>query len=156
MGARDVDSQGNVKVAKRGEGPINYVGPGGFIDLCACASNILFCCSWSDGAEIEIHGSQVRVAKPGKAKFVDKVLEVTFNGQEGLKAGKNVFYITHVGAFHLTERGMELIYVMPGIDVQHDIIDKCSMQVIMPENGALQVVGDDVVTGHNFHFELQN
>lgn len=154
LGALEVDSNGNVNVSRRGPGPINHVGPGGFIDLCACAKSILFCCSWSDNAEIELQGGKIKIAKPGKTKFVDKVYEITFNGQEGLKKGKNVFYITHVGAFHLTERGMELIYVMPGVDVQRDIIDACSMRVVLPENGAPTVVPDDVVTGNNFSFEL--
>jgi propionate CoA-transferase len=37
LGVLQVDGEGNVNVSKRGEGAINYVGPGGFIDLTACA-----------------------------------------------------------------------------------------------------------------------
>ena len=132
---------------------MNHVGPGGFVDLCACASNILFCCSWGDNAEIVVEGNQVKVLKPGKLKFVDQVYEITFNGQEGLKCGKNIFYITHLGAFRLTERGMELIYVMPGVDIQRDILEPCPMNILMPESGAPEVVGNDIVTGQNFQFD---
>ncbi|HDP33511.1 MAG TPA: hypothetical protein ENN29_00190 [Candidatus Hydrogenedentes bacterium] len=154
LGALEVDSQGNVNVSRRGKDPINHVGPGGFIDLCTCAKNILFCCSWSDQGKIAIQGNQVKVLKPGNAKFIDKVQEITFNGHEGLKQNKKVFYITHLGAFRLTDRGMELIYVMPGIDIQKDIIEACSMKIVLPESGAPTVVGDDVVTGRDFRFEL--
>ncbi len=156
LGALEVDSAGNVNVSKRGEGPINHVGPGGFIDLCTCAENILFCCSWFDHGEIQVQGNQMKVVKPGKPKFIEKVLEITFNGQEGLKQGKNVFYITHVCAFRLTERGMELIYVMPGVDVQKDIIDVCPMKIVLPEAGAPKTAGTEIVTGENFHFELND
>lgn len=156
LGALEVDSDGNVNVSNRGEGPINHVGPGGFIDLCTCADNILFCCSWGDQTQIDVHDNEVRVVKPGKVKFMDRVMEITFNGQEGLKHGKNVFYITHLCAFHLTERGMELIYVMPGVDIQKDIIDACDMKVVMPEKGAPKIVDKDIVTGKNFRFELRD
>lgn len=155
VGALEVDSQGNVNVSNRGEGPINHVGPGGFIDLVTCAKNILFCSSWSDQAEINVYDDKVKIVKPGKSKFVEQVYEITFNGQEGLKQGKNVFYVTHVGAFRLTSRGMELIYVMPGIDPQKDIIEACSMKIVLPESDAPKTVGADVITGKNFRFELQ-
>ncbi len=155
LGALEVDSYGNVNVSRRGDGPVNHVGPGGFIDLCECASNILFCCSWGDGAEVEVQGNKVNILKPGNIKFVDKVLEITFNGQEGLRKGKNIFYITHIGAFELTARGMELIYIMPGVNLQRDILEPCSMNIVMPVTGAPTVVGADIVTGKNFRFELQ-
>lgn len=156
LGALEVDSQGNVNVSNRGPEPRNHVGPGGFIDLVTCAKNILFCSAWSDNAKIEVHDDTVRIVEPGKSKFVDKVYEVTFNGPEGLKSGKNVFYITHLGAFRLTRRGMELIYVMPGIDVEKDIINSSSMKIVLPESGAPDVVSADVVTGRNFSVELKD
>ncbi len=155
LGALEVDSQGNVNVSNRGEGPINHVGPGGFIDLVTCAKNILFCSAWSEQGEIAVEDNKVKVVKPGQVKFVDQVYEITFNGQEGLKQGKNIFYITHVGAFRLTERGMELIYVMPGVNVQQDIIEACHMNVVMPECGMPKIAGEDIITGKDFHFELQ-
>jgi len=66
-----------------------------------------------------------------------------------------VFYVTQVGAFRLTQRGMELMYVMPGVDIQKDIIDACPMEIVMPESGDPILVGRDVVTGEGFQFELQ-
>lgn len=155
LGMLQADSQGNVNVSKRGEGPMNHVGPGGFVDLVTCAKSIMFCTAWGARSRLEVQGDKVKVLDPGKPKFIDKVDEITFNGQEALKHGKNVFYASQVGAFRLTERGMELMYVMPGVDIQKDILDVCPMKIVMPESGEPIQVGPEVVTGKGFRFELQ-
>ncbi len=150
LGILQADSAGNINVSKRGDGPINYVGPGGFIDITTCAQNCFFVGSWGDRAEIVLENGRMRVVNPGKPKFVDRVDEITFNGQEALRRGKKVFYVTHVGAFQLTPRGMELIRVMPGVDVRHDIVDAVPMKVVLPESGDVPVVDRSVITGENF------
>jgi len=155
LGALETDSAGNINVSKRGEGARNYVGPGGFIDLVTNAKSLIFCSAWGERARIEVQDGRVGVAERGTPKYVDKVSEITFNGAEALKQGKKVFYVTHVGAFQLTKRGMELIYVMPGIDVQKDIIDACPMRIVLPKNGAPVVVGPEIVTGRNFRCEMK-
>ena len=154
LGALEVDSNGHVNVSKRGDGAINYVGPGGFIDLTECANLILFCASWGDRCKIRIEGGKMHVDDPGKPKFVNEVEEVTFNGQEALKAGKKVFYITHLCAFRLTGRGMELVCVMPGVDVQKDIIDLLDMNVVLPESGEVPEVTHDILTGEGFRLTV--
>lgn len=155
LGLLEADSDGNVNVSNRGKSILNHVGPGGFIDLITCAKNILFVSPWGVKSEIEVQGDRVKIVKQGKSKFVEKVFEITFNGQEALKHGKNVYYVCHIGGFRLTSRGMELMYVMPGIDPQKDIIDACPMRIVLPESGSPIVVGADVVTGKGFSFELQ-
>ncbi len=154
LGALQIDGEGNVNVSKRGEGARNYVGPGGFIDLVVNAKNIIFCSAWGDRAKIEVDEGKVNILERGKPKFVERVDEITFNGQEAVKAGKNVFYVTHVGAFQLTERGMELRFVLPGVDVQRDILDSCPMPIILPEAGSPATAPDAVVTGENFKLTL--
>ncbi len=156
LGALQIDERGNVNVSKRGEGAINYVGPGGFIDLVANAKSLLFCSAWGEGAAYELGDSTIKVTAPGKPKFIKEVDEITFNGQEALKQGKTIVYVTHVGAFRLTERGMELIYVMPGIDVQRDILDVCPMRIVLPESGAPQVVPENILTGDDFRLNLRD
>ncbi len=155
LGCLEADSEGNVNVSNRGPGLMNHVGPGGFIDLITGAKNILFVVSWEKKAKIDVVGDQVKLIDHGKPKFVEKVYEITFDGKEALKHNKNVYYVCHIGAFRLTERGMELMYVMPGIDPQKDIIDASPMEIVLPESGAPEVVGADVVTGQGFRFELK-
>jgi propionate CoA-transferase len=153
LGLLQVDSKGNVNVSKRGEGPINYVGPGGFTDMTVAAKTIIFIGSWMVGAHMEIHDGKIMIVKPGKPKFIDQVDEITFSGPEALKHGKKVYYCTSVGVFQLTERGMELIEVMPGIDIQKDIINGCSMKIVSTEPGRVSVVSESIVTGKGFKLQ---
>lgn len=155
LGLLQADSQGNVNVSHRGAGAANFVGPGGFIDLTAAAKMINFVGSWMAHAELKIIDGKIKVTKPGKPKFVDKVDAVTFNGQEALKAGKKVFYNTNTGVFRLTSRGMELIKVMPGIDIKKDILDVSPMKIVLPESGSVPVVDQSIVTGKGFKLTLK-
>lgn len=154
LGALQVDSRGNVNVSQRGKGAMNHVGPGGFIDLVTCAKNILFCCAFGEHSDVTVQGAKLRVGNPGKVKFIDKVDEITFNGEEALRQGKKVYYVTHLAAFHLTARGMELTHIMPGIDIQKDIIERSSMRILLPENKEPEIVSEEVVTGKDFSFSL--
>lgn len=155
LGALQVDSEGNVNVSSRGKSATDHVGPGGFIDLITAAKSILFCCTWGEHAKVSVHEGKVKVLEPGNPKFIDKVDEITFNGKEALKKGKQVYYVTHVGAFRLTERGLVLTHVMPGIDIQKDILDFSTARILLPESGSPEIVSEDIVTGKGFRFALQ-
>jgi len=96
----------------------------------------------------------LRIAKPAKITCIDKVDEITFNGQEALKTGKKIFYVTTVGTFRLTPRGMEIMNVMPGIDVKKDILDVSPMKIVLPESGEVPVVDSSIVTGEGFRLTL--
>jgi propionate CoA-transferase len=146
LGVLQADSAGNVNVSKRGEGPRNYVGPGGFIDLTAAAKTIVFVSGWMTHAKIAAEGAALRIVKPGTPKFVDHVDEITFSGARALAAGKRVYYATHVGLFHLTARGMELVGVMPGINVRRDILERTSMRVVLPASGRVPVLPRSLFT----------
>ncbi|MFZ5572411.1 MAG: hypothetical protein ACOZF0_18580 [Thermodesulfobacteriota bacterium] len=155
LGILEADSRGNLNVSRRGEGPLNYVGPGGFPDFCTAANTIIFVGSWMAHAELEITDGRLRIRKPGPHKFVAKVSEITMSGAQALKKGKTVLYVTNVGVFRLTERGMLLTEVMPGVDVRQDILDKCPMEVVLPEDGRVAVTDESIVTGKGFslHWE---
>ena len=155
LGALQIDGAGNVNVSKRGPGAVNYVGPGGFVDLITNARSLIFCSAWGDRAKYALEDGTVKVLEPGTPKFIDRVDEITFNGAEALKHGKQVFYVTHVGAFQLTEAGMELIYVLPGVDVQRDILSACPMPIIVPADGP-RIAPESVVSGRNFRLKLEN
>ncbi len=150
LGILEADSHGNINVSKRGKGAINYVGPGGFPDFCAAAETIIFVGSWMAGAVMSIKNGRLVIDKPGKHKFISKVSEITMSGEQALKKNKKVLYVTNVGVFKLTDRGMELIEIMPGIDIKKDIIDSCPMKVILPETGDIPVVENSIVTGQGF------
>ncbi len=154
LGILEVDSQGSVNVSNRGPRILDYVGPGGLPDLVAAARNIFFVGSWMNRAKMELSGGKIKIVSPGQHKFKDSIREITFSGPQALAKGKNVFYATSVGLFKLTERGMMLMEVMPGIDIQNDIIGSCPMEIVLPKGGEVPVVPGDIVTGEGFKLAL--
>ncbi len=155
LGILEADSGGNVNVSKRGEGAINYVGPGGFPDFCAAANTIIFVGSWMAHGELILENNRLTIKKPGQHKFIEKVQEITMSGAQAIKKGKKVLYVTNVGVFMLTPKGMELIEVMPGIDIQRDIIDACPMKIIVPENKKVPIIENSIVTGEGYKLKWE-
>jgi propionate CoA-transferase len=155
LGILEADSDGNINVSKRGEGAINYVGPGGFPDFCAAADTIIFVGSWMAGAVMSIKNGNLVIEKSGKHKFIDRVSEITMSGEQALKKNKTVLYVTNVGVFKLTKRGMELTEVMPGIDIRRNIIDSCPMKIVLPENGDVPLVEESIATGKGFRLKWE-
>lgn len=135
LGALEVDGQGNVNVSRRGDGTRGYVGPGGFIDFAEHARTIVFVSAWMRGGEIRARGNHLDIVARGAPKFVERVAEITFDGARALQQGKTVLYVTHTGVFRLTKKGLELASVVPGIDVQRDILDFVPMKIALPASG---------------------
>ncbi len=153
LGFLQVDSEGNVNVSKRGPRMLDYVGPGGFPNIVHGAKTIIFIGTWAAHSKMAIRNGQIVIDNPGTPKFVDRVDQITFSGKEALKMGKKVYYITNLGMFKLTEAGVELVQVMPGIDVQKDILGTTEAKIILPENGEVPVVKSSVVTGEGFELK---
>ena len=155
LGMLEFDAAGNVNVSKRGEGPINYVGPGGFIDFSSTARNVFFTCSWMVHGGMAIEDGKLKIVKRNPIKLVDKIAEITFNGKCALERNQNIFYITNVGAFKLTKDGLELIRVVPGVDIRKDILEPTNNAIVLPESGNVPVADASVMTGENFKLKLQ-
>jgi propionate CoA-transferase len=130
LGMLQVDSRGNVNVSRRGPHASDYVGPGGFTDIVTYAKTIIFIGKWMQGAKYAFKQGKLSIIKLGKPKFVDRVEEISFNGREALASGKNVYYVTNIGAFRLTQEGLTLIKVMPGIDVGKDILKHSTAKIV--------------------------
>jgi propionate CoA-transferase len=67
--------------------------------------------------EIETEGSV--------KKFVPDVLEKTFSGDEAVRRGQQVLFVTERAVFRRTSENevIELIEIAPGIDLQKDVLD---------------------------------
>lgn len=150
LGFLQVDSWGNVNASKRGRKITEYVGPGGFPDIASGAKVVLFVGTWMSGGKFVIKDHRLLVEKKGKTKFVEQVGQVTFNGAEEMKSGKKIFYITNVGVFTLTEKGLMLIMVMPGIDIEKDIINACEANIILPYDNKVTVVDASIFNKDEF------
>mgnify|MGYP000368338878 CR=1 FL=1 len=105
------------------------------------------------GAKVSIKGERLRLDKPGKAKLVEQVDEVTFSGRVGLARGKRVFYVTDLAVLELTDAGLTLRAVMPGIDIERDLLANARARIVVPDNPAPETVAASIVTGRGFHLD---
>ncbi len=147
LGFLQVDEHGNVNSSKRGPKCIDYVGPGGFPDISTYAKTVIFVGSWMANAHYVIEDDHLKLLEHGAPKFCETVDEITFSAEQAMKRGQNVYYVTHVGVFRLTFRGLELWRVMPGIDVQRDILDATPAHIVLPEDGEVPTVPIEILTG---------
>jgi propionate CoA-transferase len=149
LGFLEVDARGNVNVSKRGPRITNYVGPGGMPSITASARTCIFVGTFMQGAKWRIDGERLVLEKPGTPKLIDSVSEVTFNGAEAAKNGKEAWYVTTVGAFRLSEGSLVLEIVMPGVDVERDVRPNCGVRFGLPPGGPVEAPLP-VLTGVNY------
>jgi propionate CoA-transferase len=118
-----VDAVGNVNVHAFDD---RLRGPGGFPNISARTGRLCFVGSLSArGLHVSLDGGQLQILAEGsEAKFVRQVREITFSGQLARERGQEVRYITERAVFALTERGVTLVEVATGIDIERDIIDR--------------------------------
>jgi propionate CoA-transferase len=123
LGLAQADREGNLNVSKFGP---RLAGAGGFINISQNAKKVVFTGAFTAGdLRIKVEDGKLGVVKEGEtAKFVQAVDHVTFSGKVGARSGRTVLYVTERCVFRLTEKGLLLIEVAPGIDIQEDILDK--------------------------------
>ena len=113
LGLAQADAEGNVNVSRFGP---RLAGAGGFINISQNAKKVVFVGSFSAG---------------GAHKFVPQVEHRTFSGREAYKRGQPVLYVTERCVFGLHERGLELLEVAPGLDLQRDVLDAMGFTPVM-------------------------
>ena len=123
LGLAEVDRQGNINVSKFGK---KLVGCGGFIDITQNAKSVYFCGTFTAGySEIGISESGLQIMQDGHInKFIEDVQQITFSAQTATLNNKPVLYITERAVFRLTEHGLELIEIAPGIDLEKDVLSQ--------------------------------
>ena len=152
LGFLEVDSEGNVNGAERGDRVTDLVGPGGMPSIVEAARNIIFIGGWMSRAHWRIRDQGLALHKAGRPKFVDRVRSVTFSARAALEAGKNVRYVTHVGVFRLTADGLLLEQLMPGVSLERDILAHSGARILLPPEPPA-AVDAAVVTGRKFELE---
>lgn len=136
LGAGEVDAEGNVNVSRLGQ---DVVGPGGFVDISQGAKAVVFCGTFETGGlAVQVDNGHLAIERHGRIpKFIESVREVTFCGPAARRHQKPVTYVTERAVFRLTEAGMTLVEIAPGIDLQRDVLDRMAFRPAIPPDLAL-------------------
>ncbi len=133
LGAAEIDRFGNVNVSRFGT---SCPGPGGFINISQNTPEVYFLSTFMAGSSnIEIKNEELHIHKDAEGiKFVEDVQQITFSAEYALKTGQKVSYITERAVFVLTDKGLKLTEIAPGVDLQNDILDKMAFKPTVSKN----------------------
>ncbi|MDP2007376.1 MAG: malonate decarboxylase subunit alpha [Rubrivivax sp.] len=119
LGLAQADAEGNVNVSRFGP---RLAGAGGFINISQNARRVVFVGNF---------------LTEGRAKFVPQVEQRTFSGREALRRGQQVLYVTERAVFGLHARGLELLEIAPGLDLQRDVLGRMDFAPVIEREPTL-------------------
>lgn len=123
LGFAQIDKEGNVNSSKTGN---LLSGCGGAINISQNAKKVVFCGTFTaKGLDEEVNSYGIRVVREGGIrKLVNKVDQITFSGKYAKSIKQEVYYVTERCVFKLTDEGICLIEIAPGIDLEKDILNQ--------------------------------
>lgn len=132
LGFAQFDGEGNVNVSRFGG---TVMGAGGFVDITQPTSCVVFCGTLTAGGlEVSFDDGAFELRREGAMrKAPRRVDQVTFSGRRAIETGQRVLFVTERALFELTEHGLALREVAPGVDVEAHVLPLCDFNLLAPD-----------------------
>ena len=132
MGLAQADRLGNVNVSKFSN---RIAGTGGFVNITQNSRMIVYCGTFTaGGSELAIRDGRLKVVREGRIKkFVREVEHLTFSGPHAREDGHEALYVTERAVFQLTDQGLRLTEIAPGVDLQKHVLDQMEFAPLVAE-----------------------
>lgn len=135
LGFAQTDETGAINVSRFGK---QFVGCGGFIDLCQRTQRLIFMGQFDAGkSDVVVGDGKVQVRRNGLRKFVKKVDQITLAARAAVVEGRRVSLVTERAVFELTPAGWELTEVAPGVRVEEDVVSQMDFRPIVRSVGLM-------------------
>jgi propionate CoA-transferase len=146
LGAAEIDRHGNVNVSRFGT---RLAGVGGFVNISQNARRVVFCGTLtSEGLEVEVSRGKLRIVREGRVrKFVADVSQLSYSGEIARRKGQDALYVTERAVFRLSDQGLELIEVAPGIDLERDVLAQMDFRPLIQQPRTMPASAFDRDTG---------
>lgn len=133
LGLAQADKEGNLNVSKFSG---NIAGCGGFINISQNAKKVYYLGTFTTkGLKIATGDGKLTITQEGSSlKFVNTVEQITFSGPYAVKVGQPVMFITERAVFELSDKGLVLTEIAPGIDLQTQVLDLMEFAPIVADD----------------------
>jgi propionate CoA-transferase len=129
----EVSGRGDVNVSYLPARPHVTAGVGGFNDIVTRAPKIVYSGYFTAGKrDIRIADGQLHIVSDGEvAKFVPEVAQISFSGEMASRRRQDVLYVTERCVIQLTEAGLTVIEIAPGVDLERDVLAKAGVSLLV-------------------------
>ncbi|GAB6138109.1 acyl CoA:acetate/3-ketoacid CoA transferase [Halanaerobaculum tunisiense] len=150
LGLAQTDQTGNVNVSKFGP---KIAGVGGFVNITQNSQKVVYCGTFTAGGlEVGVEDGELNIVNEGKIqKFLAEVEQISFSGEYAVEVGQEILYITERAVFELTEEGLVLTEIAPGVDLEEDVIGQMGFEPLIADD--LQEMDSRIFTAELMNIE---
>ncbi|AEA62648.1 acyl CoA:acetate/3-ketoacid CoA transferase [Burkholderia gladioli] len=123
----EVDAEGNVNISRFGD---KIVGVGGFINISQNAKCVVFSGTLTAGGlDVGWENGQTVIRSEGRhRKFVRELEQVCYSAAFAREHGHQVLFVTERAVFRVSEQGLMLTEIAPGIDLERDVLGQMAFR----------------------------